>query len=36
MKNCRLILLENSGHTLYRNNSVIFNKIVIDFIKEMA
>jgi 2-hydroxy-6-oxonona-2,4-dienedioate hydrolase len=36
MKNCRLILLENCGHTLYRNNSVIFNKIVIDFIKEMA
>jgi len=36
MKNCRLILLENCGHTLYRNNSVIFNKIVIDFIKEMV
>ena len=36
MKNCRLILLENCGHTLYRNNSVIFNKIVIDFIKETA
>jgi len=36
MNNCRLILLENCGHTLYRNNSVIFNKIVIDFIKEMV
>ena len=36
MKNCRLILLENCGHTLYRNNSVIFNKIAIDFIKEMV
>jgi len=36
MKNCRLILLENCGHTLYRNNSVIVNKIIIDFIKEIA
>jgi 2-hydroxy-6-oxonona-2,4-dienedioate hydrolase len=36
MKNCRLILLENCGHTVYRNNSVIFNKTVVDFIKETA
>jgi 2-hydroxy-6-oxonona-2,4-dienedioate hydrolase len=36
MKNCRLILVENCGHTLYRNNSEIFNKIVVDFIKEMT
>jgi 2-hydroxy-6-oxonona-2,4-dienedioate hydrolase len=34
MKNCRVILLENCGHTLYKNNSALFNKIVIDFLKE--
>ena len=34
MKNCRIILLENCGHTLYRDNSTLFNKIVIDFLKE--
>ncbi len=33
MKNCRIILLENCGHTLYRNNSLLFNKIVIEFLK---
>ena len=34
MKNCRIILLENCGHTPYRNNSTLFNKIIIDFLKE--
>jgi pimeloyl-ACP methyl ester carboxylesterase len=34
MKNCRVILLENCGHTLYINRSQLSNKIVIDFLKE--
>ena len=34
MKNCRVILLENCGHTLYMNRSQLYNKIVIDFLKE--
>jgi 2-hydroxy-6-oxonona-2,4-dienedioate hydrolase len=34
MKNCRVILLENHGHALHMNNSMLFNKIVIDFLEE--
>lgn len=33
MKNCRVILLEDCGHTLHMNSSVLFNKIVIDFLE---
>ncbi len=34
MKSCRVILLENCGHTLHMNSSTLFNKIVIDFLEE--
>ena len=34
MKNCRVILIENCGHTIHMNSSTLFNKIVIDFLEE--
>ncbi|MRN40625.1 MAG: alpha/beta fold hydrolase [Nitrosopumilales archaeon] len=34
MKNCRVILLENCGHSVHMNSSTLFNKFVIDFLKE--
>jgi pimeloyl-ACP methyl ester carboxylesterase len=34
MKNCRVILIENCGHTVHMNSSTLFNKIVIDFLEE--
>jgi pimeloyl-ACP methyl ester carboxylesterase len=34
MKSCRVILLENCGHTLHMKCSTLFNKIVIDFLEE--
>jgi pimeloyl-ACP methyl ester carboxylesterase len=34
MKNCRVILLENCGHSVHMNSSMLFNKFVIDFLKE--
>ncbi|HET7148593.1 MAG TPA: alpha/beta hydrolase [Candidatus Nitrosopolaris sp.] len=34
MKNCRVILLENCGHSVPMNSSMLFNKFVIDFLKE--
>lgn len=34
MKNCRIILIENSGHVPFIGKPHLFNKIVTDFIKE--
>jgi 2-hydroxy-6-oxonona-2,4-dienedioate hydrolase len=34
MKNCRVILIENCGHSVHMNCSKLFNKIVIDFLGE--
>jgi 2-hydroxy-6-oxonona-2,4-dienedioate hydrolase len=34
MKNCRIILIENSGHVPFINKPQLFNKIVTAFIKE--
>jgi pimeloyl-ACP methyl ester carboxylesterase len=34
LRNCRVILIENSGHQLYFTGYVLFNKYVSDFIKE--
>jgi 2-hydroxy-6-oxonona-2,4-dienedioate hydrolase len=34
LRNCRIILIENSGHQLYFTRYVLFNKYVSDFIKE--
>ena len=34
MENCRIFLLEKSGHVPYISRSALFNKIVTDFIKE--
>jgi 2-hydroxy-6-oxonona-2,4-dienedioate hydrolase len=34
MKNCRILLLENCGHVPFISKPTLFNKIVIDFIKE--
>ena len=34
MENCRVILLENCGHTPFISRATLFNKIVADFIKE--
>jgi 2-hydroxy-6-oxonona-2,4-dienedioate hydrolase len=34
MKNCRIILIEKSGHVPFINKPVLFNKIVIGFLKE--
>ena len=34
MKNCRVMLIENCGHTIHMNCSTVFNKIVIDFLEE--
>jgi pimeloyl-ACP methyl ester carboxylesterase len=33
MKNCRVILLENCGHSVHMNSPTLFNKFVIDFLK---
>jgi 2-hydroxy-6-oxonona-2,4-dienedioate hydrolase len=34
MKNCRIILIENSGHVPFIDKPLLFNKIVTGFIKE--
>jgi 2-hydroxy-6-oxonona-2,4-dienedioate hydrolase len=34
LRNCRIILIENSGHQLYFTRHSLFNKYVSDFIKE--
>src|ERR671930_636176 len=34
MENCRILLLENCGHVPFISRPTLFNKIVIDFIKE--
>ena len=34
MKNCRVILLENCGHSVHMNSPTLFNKFVIDFLKK--
>lgn len=36
MKNCRIVMLESCGHRAHADRPALFNKIVIDFLAELA
>lgn len=36
MKNCRIIMLENCGHRPHVDRPALFNKLVVDFLAELA